>query len=124
MPSAAPHPCAEVGCAALVTNASRCPEHARAKQLLQDQLRGSPSKRGYGRRWRVTSKGFLRAHPLCQCPDCDEGRKRVTAATVVDHVIPHRGDMALFWDRHNWQAMAKRCHDRKTWRETIGGGGK
>ena len=124
MPSAAPHPCGEVGCAALVTNTSRCPEHTREKQLLQDQHKGSPSKRGYGRRWQATSKGFLRSHPLCQCPDCDEGHKQLTAATVVDHVIPHRGDMALFWDPHNWQAMAKRCHDRKTWRETIGGGGK
>jgi len=91
---------------------------------LEDQHKGSPSARGYGRRWQAASKRFLRAHPLCQCPDCDEGRKQLTVATVVDHVIPHRGDMALFWDPANWQAMAKRCHDRKTWRETIGRGAK
>lgn len=25
--------------------------------------------------------------------------------------------MELFWDRSNWQSMAKTCHDRKTARE-------
>lgn len=38
----------------------------------------------------------------------------LTAAEVVDHKIPHGGDMVLFWDRNNWQALAKACHDRKT----------
>jgi hypothetical protein len=35
----------------------------------------------------------------------------VRVATVVDHRIPHNGDLALFWDENNWQAMAKECHD-------------
>ena len=38
----------------------------------------------------------------------------LTPATVVDHVIPHRGDQKLFWDEDNWQALCKSCHDRKT----------
>ena len=42
-----------------------------------------------------------------------EGRYR--KATVVDHIIPHRGDDALFWDQSNWQALCKKCHDKKTW---------
>jgi 5-methylcytosine-specific restriction protein A len=46
----------------------------------------------------------------------------VTVATVTDHKIPHRGDMALFWDRSNHQSMAKECHDRKTAREDSGFG--
>ncbi len=36
---------------------------------------------------------------------------RVTAATVVDHIKPHRGDQKLFWDTANWQALCKPCHD-------------
>jgi 5-methylcytosine-specific restriction protein A len=36
---------------------------------------------------------------------------------VVDHVVPHRGDAILFWDRANWQSMCKPCHDTKTTRE-------
>jgi len=70
--------------------------------------------RGYTYRWQKAREWFLRQHPLCECPDCDAGRKRITPATVVDHRIPHRGDERLFWDESNWQAMAKACHDRKT----------
>jgi len=38
-------------------------------------------------------------------------------ATVVDHIIPHRGDARLMWDESNYQALCKRCHDKKTWTE-------
>lgn len=115
MPIAPKRPCSAPGCGAL-TDAGRCPKHANAAE----HSRGSASSRGYGRRWQEASKGFLRAHPLCQCGDCDEGRKRVTIATVVDHIVPHRGDMALFWNQANWQAMSKPCHDRKTATEDGG----
>jgi 5-methylcytosine-specific restriction protein A len=81
----------------------------------------SSTARGYTYRWQKEGKAFLELHPLCQCADCDEGRKRLLPATVVDHRIPHRGDMRLFWDRSNWQAMSKPCHDRKTQQETAQG---
>jgi len=45
----------------------------------------------------------------------DEGRARL--ATVVDHIRPHRGDAALFWDPSNWQPLCKEHHDRKTGNE-------
>lgn len=39
----------------------------------------------------------------------------VVAATVVDHIVPHRGDRKPFWDaKHNWQAFYASCHSRKT----------
>jgi hypothetical protein len=31
-------------------------------------------------------------------------------AKVVDHIVPHRGDMSLFWDRANWQSLCANCH--------------
>ena len=37
-----------------------------------------------------------------------------TPATVVDHIVPHRGDPQLFWDESNWQPLCKACHDHKT----------
>ena len=40
-----------------------------------------------------------------------ERRGVLTPATVVDHIIPHRGDMTLFWDSANWQPLCKSCHD-------------
>ena len=65
-----------------------------------DARRGSARERGYGPRWDKASAGFKRAHPLCL--GC-EAVGRVEATTVTDHVIPHRGDMALFWDAAKWQ---------------------
>jgi 5-methylcytosine-specific restriction protein A len=53
----------------------------------------------------------LKVNPLCKY--CYREGK-ITAATVVDHNIPHRGDKVLFWDENNWQPLCKRCHDRKT----------
>lgn len=31
------------------------------------------------------------------------------AATLVDHVIPHKGDQSLFWDKANWQSACDHC---------------
>ena len=73
--------------------------------------RGSAAQRGYGAQWQKARLLFLASNPLCV--HCDrEGR--VTAANVVDHVIPHRGNETLFWDEGNWQALCKTHHDRKT----------
>jgi 5-methylcytosine-specific restriction protein A len=88
------------------------------KPLLRPAFKGiehrpSAAVRGYGRDWQRLSKAFLADHPLCECDDCKAGGL-VTPAEVVDHVIPHRGNQRLFWDRSNWRAMSKRCHDRKT----------
>ena len=65
----------------------------------------------YGYKWQRAAAGFLARHPLCMCPHCDAGRLRVTVAEVVDHIKPHKGNMVLFWDRSNWQALSKTCHD-------------
>lgn len=32
---------------------------------------------------------------------------------VVDHIVPHRGDEALFWDEGNLQSVSKAWHDRE-----------
>jgi len=64
--------------------------------------------RGYGSRWQKAREGFLRSNPLCvMCRD----ENRVTAANVVDHIKPHRGDHFLFWDRANWAPLCKSHHD-------------
>lgn len=98
--------CSEPGCPKL-TNKKYCEYHAR--QHIQD--RDNSSQRGYDNQWRKASKKYLREHPLCI--SCYKERK-LTKATVVDHIIPHRGDEELFWDRSNWQPLCKSCHDRKT----------
>ena len=117
MAMAAPRPCTWPGCPA-VGAGSRCVKHTRQA----DRQRGTARERGYSAAWERARAGYLRSHPLCQCPDCGEGTLRLMPASVVDHKVPHKGDTALFWDRDNWQAMSKACHDRKTSREDGGFG--
>lgn len=114
MPYAAPSLCSRPGCGKIGSHSHSPSEYK--------QRRESAAKRGYGKTWQRASKAFLIAHPLCQCSECMEGEKRLTVATVVDHRIPHRGDMTLFWDRSNWQSMSKEHHDRKTAMEDSGFG--
>lgn len=85
------------------------------KRSLDRSRHDDPARRLYKTaRWQKLRARQLAEHPLCQCPACDEGRKRVNPATVVDHVKPHRGDEELFYDPANLMSMSKRCHDRKT----------
>ena len=79
-----------------------------------ERQRPSATRRGYGPRWRRARAAFLALHPLC-VPCAAAGRLK--AATVVDHIVPHRGDATLFWDEANWAPVCKRCHDAKTARE-------
>ncbi len=59
-------------------------------------------------RWRRRRRAFLQANPLCQM--CQE-IGRTTLATIVDHIRPHRGDEALFFDEGNWSPLCAPCHD-------------
>lgn len=110
MPFKAPHPCNSPGCSA-VTQDRFCPAHTTAYRQQSDQRRGKTAARGYGARWQRDRKLFLLEHPLCA--EC-ERQHHVRLATVVDHIIPHRGDQALMWDRANWQSLCKPHHDEKT----------
>jgi 5-methylcytosine-specific restriction enzyme A len=84
-----------------------------------DRQRPSAARRGYGARWRRARVAFLAQHPLCAT--C-RALGRIVAASVVDHVVPHRGDQKLFWNESNWAPACKRCHDAKTAREGRWGG--
>jgi 5-methylcytosine-specific restriction enzyme A len=71
-----------------------------------DKRRPTAHARGYDSKWKRESKAFL-AQPQNHLCACGCGR----VANMVDHIIPHRGDMKLFWSRSNWQPMAMSpCH--------------
>lgn len=90
----------------------------RERDQQADQRRGSARQRGYDSRWDKARRTFLAEHPLCvMC----EREGRVTPATVVDHIKPHRGDQDLFWDRANWQPLCKAHHDSAKQREEARG---
>ena len=33
-----------------------------------------------------------------------------TPSDTVDHIKPHNGDIGLFWNEDNWQALCASCH--------------
>lgn len=80
-------------------------------QIQKDGARANgegATARGYNYRWQKARERFLRANPLCAY--CQrEGR--LTAATVVDHVTPHKGNNDLFWDESNWQPLCSYHHN-------------
>lgn len=132
MPTAPPRPCTEPGCGTL-TRQGKCDKHRRAQAKQYDHQRGSAYARGYTPRWQQYRATFLREHPLCG--ERADGRRysehsycteqdRVVAANVVDHIKPHRGDEALFWDPENHQALCDPCHNRKTATEDGGFGNR
>lgn len=117
MPPKPKKPCNKSGCPNLTTE-RYCEQH-KVEVNHYDKYRGSAASRGYNRKWDASRKRFLLGNPLCvRCQD--EGW--LEEATVVDHIIPHKGDKKLFWDRNNWQSLCKKHHDRKTATEDGGFG--
>jgi 5-methylcytosine-specific restriction enzyme A len=58
-------------------------------------------------RWRKRRARQLAEYPLCAM--CKKQGK-VTAATVADHVEPHRGDAVKFW-QGKLQSLCSTCHN-------------
>jgi 5-methylcytosine-specific restriction protein A len=100
MPTKAPRIC---GCGYRVPPGLQC-----ACQRKREAERPTAALRGYDGKWQRESKAFLSlsGHTLCAC-GC--GRE----ANMIDHRVAHKGDMALFWDRANWQPFNRRCNSRK-----------
>lgn len=115
MPYSPRRPCAQPGCPQLVSGSSYCTAHQRARRAARGETpRGNRHERGYTNTWAKASKVFLAQNPLCR--RCAE-QGIVRSAQVTDHISPHKGDTALFWDERNWQSLCKPCHDAKTARE-------
>ncbi|SKA26370.1 HNH endonuclease [Consotaella salsifontis] len=103
MPSRAPRACGL--CGGVHAHGERCPKaEARHKErkALSDKKRPSAKARGYTAEWARESKRFLAVFSSC--------RRCGAPATLVDHIKPHKGDKALFWDRRNWQPLCTSCH--------------
>lgn len=72
----------------------------------------------YGRTWRQIRYQRLVKFPLCAlCARLGV----VTAATVVDHIVPHRGNKELFFDSENLQSLCQHCHDSHKQRQEKSG---
>lgn len=123
-PYRALHPCNHPGCP-MLTNERYCDKHTRQHKREKEQYREKEQhrensyQRGYTKRWARYRKSFLAAHPLCR--ECAK-RNLIVAATVVDHIVPHKGDYDLFWETMNHQPLCAECHNRKTATEDGGFG--
>ena len=114
MPQAPKKPCNHPGCGVLVRRVAFCDKH---KQYTKTN--NAHKKNLYDRWWRRERLIFLSLNPLCV--DClAEGR--TTAAVIVDHIKPHRGNIILFRNKSNWQPLCKYHHDYKTVTEDGGMG--
>ena len=63
------------------------------------------------KRWKDIKDYIWRHSP--KCAEC-ERQGFVTPGTDLDHIIPHRGDKVLFWDKTNLQVLCHSCHSKKT----------
>lgn len=113
-------PCQCPGCHSYaVKGEAYCAEHLKQNSRQQDVRRGTRTQRGYSNAWLRARKAYITAHPLCV--ECLK-KGKLTPATDVDHIIPHKGDKNLFWNENNWQSLCHECHSRKTATEDGGFG--
>jgi 5-methylcytosine-specific restriction protein A len=102
-PKRPPRACRHPGCWELAWNPSGfCTDHRSDPEKAKDWW----TKLYNNRKWKARSKRFRYKHP--DCKECGG------PAEVVDHVVPHRGDLELFWDMSNWQSLCKKCHGKKS----------
>ncbi|KKN49387.1 hypothetical protein LCGC14_0643630 [marine sediment metagenome] len=102
--------CRRTGCRGLVQDGTCavCGTSGKVKEY-----RPGSRQRGYTKKWERYRRGFLGRNPLCVvCLTAG----RTEPATVVDHIVPHRGDMVLFWKLSNHQALCTAHHNAKTGR--------
>lgn len=71
----------------------------------------------YNYRWQKRRAAQLRDEPLCRI--C-RALGRVTAATIADHITPHRGDPELF--EGPLQSLCAPCHSSIKQAQEKGGG--
>ncbi len=94
------------GCGKLIPSGKICQcqeKAARERKARHDAKRPTARQRGYTREWETESRKFLKAHPICnRCGN---------HAEVVDHILAHKGDERLFWNRANWQPLCRHCHN-------------
>ena len=73
-------------------------------------------RKWYGlKRWKDLRAEVL-LDALYSCARCGT-LESDTSLLVADHIKPHRGRAALFWDRSNLQCLCKACHDTVKQRE-------
>lgn len=119
-----PTECKEAGCRARTGAANGyCEKHASQNSALQSRglydkarLENCPWRKWYFRApWRHLTVWFWAQGENSICKGVlPDGTACTRLATECDHIVPHKGNWALFMDRANLQGLCKECHSRKT----------
>lgn len=117
MPVKAPWACK---CGKRIAAGQSCPCCTAPRKRAHDANRPNARQRGYDTKWEKERKAYLAANPWC-CKCAAHGIR--TKATVVNHIIPHRMDLRLFWNRRNWEPVCAPCHNGATQSEEKRQGG-
>ena len=111
--------CRYIGCNNVIpvsSNHRYCPDHIHIEEQESKNrwVKSAPKLKKwdlYDNKWKVARDDYLRLYPYCvQCGQVGK---------VVDHIIPHRGDLKLFWDRSNWQTLCIECNLMKTNKDML-----
>lgn len=115
--------CAVAGCSRLTDGKSKyCGLHQykEADDRLKEQQRQDKFFSSFNtsrwhdlycsQQWITLRDKTLQQNPICQ-------KCGVNKATEVHHVIPHRGDLNLFYDSNNLMALCHDCHTEETRKE-------
>lgn len=111
--------CKKTGCSRLTDgNSKYCSLHRylEAEDNLKRQQYFASATSDYqtlyaSAKWKALQQSQLRNYP--QCEKCGE------KATEVHHVIPHRGNEALFYDPSNLVSLCHTCHCEETRKEVL-----
>jgi len=103
--------CKTIGCGGIAEPDGFC-VHCHTIGKARDP-RPSARERGYDESWRVYSKRYLSEHFFCVDPFNRHPLIKLQSE-VVDHIIPHRGNRGVFWDKKNHQPLCTSCHNFKT----------
>lgn len=103
MPGRAPSICSHCGKAHIKdAPCAKVVELVKERKARFDKKRPTSRQRGYTAEWEKARKEYLAVYSSC--------RRCGAAATLVDHIKPHKGNQTLFWSRANWQPLCTPCH--------------
>lgn len=102
--------CLKPTCRSLV-DAGYCAEHSQQREQARPLF--DVRKLYRTARWRKLRLIIKGRYPLCV--DClAKEPPRYTPTTDIDHEVPHRGNLELFWDERNLRGRCHECHSAKT----------
>ena len=86
-----------------------CSKHQDREVNWWDKIPDSPWSYLYRtKKWFTLRDEVLEEQPFCRCGQ---------PATEVHHIIPHRGNLELFYDRDNLTSICHKCHVSETSKE-------